>query len=181
MSQNSMAPRALARSASSFAAQNSGASETSSAAPVGGAVAGAAIGAGVGAAQSQLQQTTSPSAGTPEVLAMISPPDQKSGWQVGKNGMIVRRDPDGTTHPQHSGATTDLTAGAAPSSTVCWIVGRSGTIIRTTDGEHWELITAPTGDNLVAVTSDSANHAVVTTASGQSFATSDGGSSWHRN
>ena len=201
MSENAAtAPRALAKSVSSFAAQNGGASETSSAAPVGGAVAGAAIGGGVAAAQSQLQQATSASAATgvgsatgaivgsakarsvapAEVLAMISPPDQSAGWQVGKNGMIVRRDPDGSTHPQHSGVTTDLTAGAAPSSTVCWIVGRSGTIIRTTDGEHWDLITAPTGDNLVAVASDSADHAVVTTASGRNFATSDGGSTWHR-
>jgi photosystem II stability/assembly factor-like uncharacterized protein len=74
-----------------------------------------------------------------------------------------------------------LIAGAASSSTVCWIVGRSGTIIRTSDGEHWELVAAPTGDNLVRVASDSAEHAVITTAAGQNFATSDGGASWHRN
>ena len=202
MSQSATAPRALAKSVSSFAAQNSRAGQVSSAAPAGGAAtgagAGAAIGASVGAAQ--LQQTTSPSSGPafgsstgaivgaavphaaspPEVLAMISPPNLSAGWQVGKNGLVLRRDPDGTTHPQHSGVSTDLTAGAAPSSTVCWIVGRSGTIIRTTDGEHWDLITAPTGDNLVAVASDSADHAVVTTASGQNFATFDGGASWHR-
>jgi hypothetical protein len=42
------------------------------------------------------------------------------------------------------------------------------------------LITPPTGDNFVAVASDSADHAVVTTAAGQNFATTDGGSSWHR-
>ena len=202
MSETATAPRALAQSVSSFAAQNSGASETSSTAPVGraatGAGAGAAIGPSVGAAQ--MQQATSPPAkaaigtGTgaiagsalpsrataPEVVAMISSPEQKATWIVGRNGMIVRRDPDGSTHPQHSGVTTDLTAGAAPSATVCWIVGRSGTIIRTADGEHWVLITPPTGDNFVAVASDSADHAVVTTAAGQNFATTDGGSSWHR-
>ena len=92
--------------------------------------------------------------------------------------MIVRQDPDGP-HPQHSGVSTDLTAGAAPSATVCWIVGRSGTIIRTIDGEHWGMVKSPTGDNFVAVASDSAEHAIVTTASGQNFTTSDGGASWH--
>ena len=199
------APRALAKSVSSFAAQNSGASETSSTAPVGRAATGAgaggaAIGASVGAAQLHLEQAPSPpakaaiSSGTgaiagsalpsrataPEVVAMISSPEQKAAWIVGRNGMIVRRDPDGSTHPQHSGVTTDLTAGAAPSATVCWIVGRSGTIIRTADGEHWVLITPPTGDNFVAVASDSADHAVVTTAASQNFATIDGGATWHR-
>ena len=168
-SESATAPRALARSFSSFAAQNSGAMGMSRAAPAGGAVAGAAT--------ADLARPEGQAA--PEVLAMISSPNQSAGWQVGKNGLVLRREVDGSTHPQHSGVSTDLTAGAAPSSTVCWIVGRSGTIIRTTDGEHWELITPPTGDNLVAVASDSANHAVVTTAAGRNFATSDGGASWH--
>jgi hypothetical protein len=173
----SAAPRALAGAAS-------------------GAVAGSAIGAGAGNAQLRMsEQRTTPSADQAygsnadvvggasagaEVLVTTTSLDRSTTWIVGKNGMILRRDKDGSNHPQHSGVTTDLTAGAAPSSTVCWIVGRSGTIIRTTDGEHWTLITAPTGDNLVAVASDSADHAVVTTASGQNFATSDGGKSWHR-
>jgi photosystem II stability/assembly factor-like uncharacterized protein len=59
-------------------------------------------------------------------------------------------------------------------------VGRSGTIIRTTDGEHWELITGPTADNLVKVSAVSANVATVTTAGGKTFATSDGGATWHQ-
>ena len=155
MSESAAAPRPLARSASPLAAQG-GAMRMSSAAPVGGASAGA------------------------EVLVTISPQDRSTTWIVGKNGMIVRQDPDGP-HPQHSGVTTDLTAGAAPSSTVCWVVGRSGTIIRTTDGEHWVLVRSPTVDNLVAVASDSANHAIVTTPSGQNFETSDGSANWHRN
>jgi hypothetical protein len=199
MSDNAMAPGALAQSAPSFSAPTSGAVDMSSSGPVRGAAAGAAIGTAAGAPQLNREQATSPSAGAigsgagasvgaprpgapagAEVLAMISAPDQKATWIVGKNGLVLRRDPYGSTHPQHSGVTTDLTAGAAPSSTVCWIVGRSGTIIRTTDGEHWELVASPSGDNLVAVASDRADHAVVTTASGQNFATSDGGGSWHR-
>ncbi len=94
--------------------------------------------------------------------------------------MILRRDSDGSTHPQQSGASTDLIAGAAPSATACWIVGRSGTIVRTTDGgEHWTLILAPTTDNLTGVTASDANDATITTAGGRSFGTSDGGASWH--
>jgi hypothetical protein len=136
-----------------------------------GAVAGAAVGTTVAASSSY-----APASAT---LVTISAPDQSVSWIAGKNGMILRRDADGSTHPQHSGASTDLIAGAAPSATVCWIVGRSGTIVRTTDGEHWTLILGPTADNLTAVTASDANDATVTTSSGRSFATSDGGASWH--
>jgi hypothetical protein len=115
-----------------------------------------------------------------EVLVTIYPPDRSVSWIVGKNGMVQRRDADGTSHMQHSGVSTDLVAGASPSSRVCWMVGRSGTIIRTTDGEHWELIGAPTTENLTAVSASSAHDVAITTASGQSFTTSDGGVTWRQ-
>ena len=82
------------------------------------------------------------------MLANVSSPGGSVTWIAGKDGAVQRRDADGATRMQHSGVSTDLIAGSAPSATVCWIVGRSGTIIRTTDGEHWELITAPTVENL---------------------------------
>jgi len=116
-----------------------------------------------------------------EVLAMISPPDRSVIWSVGKNGMILRLDPpDGRRHLQRSGVSTDLVAGAASSSSVCWVVGNGGTILRTTDGEHWAAVASPTTENLVAVSSVSAADATVTTASSKSFATSDGGATWHQ-
>jgi photosystem II stability/assembly factor-like uncharacterized protein len=115
-----------------------------------------------------------------EVLVTIVSPDRSVTWIVGQNGMVRRRDANSPgLKVQNSGVSTDLVAGSAPSATVCWIVGRSGTIIRTTDGEHWELIAAPSADNLTGITASSARDAIVTTAGGQSFATSDGGASWH--
>ncbi len=115
------------------------------------------------------------------MLAVISPPDRSVIWSVGKNGMIWRLDPpDGRRHLQQSGVSTDLVAGAAPSSSVCWVVGRGGTILRTTDGERWAQVASPTTEDLVTVSSGSAGDATVTTASSKSFATSDGGASWHQ-
>lgn len=119
------------------------------------------------------------SGGVPVALASISSPDRTTTWIVGRNGTILLRDAAGNTRAERSGVTTDLTAGAAASSQVCWVVGRSGTIVRTIDGEHWELVPSPTRDNLVSVAADSADNAIVTVAGGQSFATSDGGRSWH--
>jgi hypothetical protein len=112
-------------------------------------------------------------------LASISSPDQSSTWLVGRNGTIVLRDAAGNSRAQRSGVTTDLNAGAAVSAQVCWVVGRSGTIVRTVDGEHWELVPAPTRDNLVSVVAQSADDAIVRASGGQNFATSDGGASWH--
>ena len=115
-----------------------------------------------------------------EALVTIFPPDRSVMWIIGKNGMVQRRDADGTMRVQHSGVSTDLVAGASPSAKVCWIVGHSGTIIRTTDGEHWERIGAPTTENLTAVSARSAHDVAITTARGQSFTTSDGGVTWHQ-
>jgi hypothetical protein len=118
--------------------------------------------------------------GGAEALVTIVSPDRSVTWIVGQNGMVQRRDADGTMHIQHSGVSTDLVAASAPSATVCWIVGRSGTIIRTADGEHWLLIAAPSADNLTGVSASSARDATITTAGGRIFATSDGGASWKK-
>jgi photosystem II stability/assembly factor-like uncharacterized protein len=114
------------------------------------------------------------------VLATVSPSHRSVTWLVGKHGAIRRLDAHGGVHVQRSGVSADLVAGAAPSASVCWIVGNNGTVIRTTDGDHWAQVPAPTTENFVAVSSDSANHATVTTAGGKSFVTSDGGATWHQ-
>jgi uncharacterized protein (UPF0333 family) len=182
-SADSMSRAAVAAAAPPAAATNTRAFG-SLAAGSGGLVAatrgGGVVGAGAGAVAGAAVAASPSYAPASTTLVTISAPDQSVSWIAGKNGMILRRDADGSTHPQHSGASTDLVAGAAPSATVCWIVGRSGTIVRTTDGgEHWTLILAPTADNLAAVTAGDANDATITTAAGRSFATSDGGASWH--
>ncbi|HEY2525959.1 MAG TPA: hypothetical protein VGI29_12920 [Candidatus Binataceae bacterium] len=145
------------------------------AAAPGGAAVGAAAGAVGGGFGAPVAGTSSSSSS----FVIISAPGRSVSWRIGKNGTVLRRDANGAMRTQNSGVTTDLVAGAAPSATVCWIVGRSGTIIRTTDGEDWTLITAPTADNLDAVTASNAYDASITTAGGQRFVTSDGGISWH--
>jgi hypothetical protein len=165
MADSATAPAARAMAAPAVAAQNAGAPRFGGTVASGSAVAGGAV--------SSLEETPA------QPIATISAPDQSVSWIVGKNGMVSRRDADGSTHIQHSGVSTDLVAGAAPSAAVCWIVGRSGTIIRTTDGEHWMLVAGPTTDNLTAVSASSASDATITTTGGRSFSTSDGGVNWH--
>ncbi len=140
---------------------NPSAGVAASGAPIVGSTIGRAMSAGVGA------------------LVANSMGQRGPTWMAGKRGTILFRDANGTTRPQYSGVEADLTAGAAPSETVCWIVGRSGTIIRTTDGENWTKIASPTNADLFAIVADSAEHAIVTTVTAKNFETSDGGTSWH--
>jgi photosystem II stability/assembly factor-like uncharacterized protein len=74
----------------------------------------------------------------------------------------------------------DLTAGSAPSSSACWIVGRRGTVLLTADGVQWRRITFPESVDLIGVQAVDLANATVTSADGRRFRTADGGQIWTR-
>jgi hypothetical protein len=78
------------------------------------------------------------------------------------------------------GTTAQFLAGSAPSTTVCWLVGRGGAILLLTDGVRWTRIGFPEPVDLPAVRAVDALRASVTTADGRTFTTSDGGVTWSR-
>ena len=71
-----------------------------------------------------------------------------------------------------------LADASAPGGTVCWIVGRGGTVLVTADGVRFTRTSAPTPANLVSVTATDARTAVVTAEDGRRFRTADQGASW---
>ena len=71
-----------------------------------------------------------------------------------------------------------ITAGSAPSADVCWIVGRAGSMFRSTDRQTWQRVTFPEAVDLSGVTATDARTATVVTADGRTFATADGGMTW---
>ena len=75
--------------------------------------------------------------------------------------------------------TTPLTAGTSPASNVCWIVGRLGVVMLTTDGRTWRGIAFPAITDLSSVTATDARNATVMTADGHAFMTTDGGTTWN--
>ena len=109
---------------------------------------------------------------------VIEAPGHTAAWRLGANGSIARYSATTGWLLQSSGVTTDLTGGAALSTTTCWVVGRGGTILRTVDGTHWTTIVAPVAEDLTDVIAGSAASATITAASGRRFATVDGGVTW---
>jgi len=81
---------------------------------------------------------------------------------------------------QKSGVTTDLTAGSATSSKVCWVVGKAGTVLLTADrGKHWKQLASPTKEDLGGVNAvDDKRASIWTVSHSKSFETNDGGATW---
>lgn len=100
-------------------------------------------------------------------------------WRVGPRGLIERRDANGKWKKQESGVKARLNDIAFSSSDVCWAVGQSGTVLRTTDGgATWTKVPSPTAEDLVHVTATSNLGASVVTRGGQTFKTTDRGKTW---
>ncbi|HET6930147.1 MAG TPA: YCF48-related protein, partial [Candidatus Acidoferrum sp.] len=111
----------------------------------------------------------------------ILSPDNKVWWKLGPGGTVeLTADGGKKWKSLDTGATSQLTVGAAPSSKVCWIAGKAGTLVLTTDrGRHWTRISTPIDGDLGGVRAADANHASIWDAAKRmSYETSDGGATW---
>ena len=73
-----------------------------------------------------------------------------------------------------------LVSGSSVLERLSWMIGTSGTILRTTDGQRWETLHAPTTMDLVSVQARTVDAATVIAAGGLSYYTIDGGKTWAR-
>jgi hypothetical protein len=102
-------------------------------------------------------------------------------WRLRAGGKIERSTDRGITWtPQNTGAKLELLAGSAPSDAVCWLAGRAGTILRTTDGGgYWSKVVSPITGDVGGIRAEDAQHATIFGAGNNTrFATSDGGATW---
>ena len=99
-------------------------------------------------------------------------------WRI--RGATVEHSSDGgaTWTTQTTAASAGLVGGASPSPDVCWIVGRGGAVLRTTDGRSWQTIAFPERVDLTGVQAVDAATATVATADARRFTTRDGGATW---
>jgi len=118
--------------------------------------------------------------GAATVAGEIASPDPQVRWRI--RGTVLERSIDGASTWQGvaTGVTAELTAGSAPSSTVCWVVGRGGTVLLSADGRTWRRVAFPEPTDLSAIQAADARTATVTTADGRTFVTSDAGATWAR-
>jgi hypothetical protein len=100
-------------------------------------------------------------------------------WRI-VNGQQVERTSSAATEwaPATIASSDALTAGVAPSASVCWIVGRRGTVYLTIDGVRFMRLPFPEMVDLIVVTATDDQNATVSTADGRSWRTTDQGRSW---
>jgi hypothetical protein len=108
----------------------------------------------------------------------IASPDPQVRWRI--SGAVLERSTDAgrTWQLQSTGAKAPLLAGSCPAATVCWIVGRAGTVLVTTDGVSWQPRNGPEAVDLVAVVASDASTATVITATTTVYRTTDGARTW---
>lgn len=113
---------------------------------------------------------------SPEIAA----PDSSVRWRITPSGVERSTDAGTTWTATPTGITAELTAGAAASGSVCWLVGKAGVVLVSTDGQSWRRVPFPEATDLSAVrTTDAAGLAAsVTTSAGRTFRTTDGGATW---
>jgi hypothetical protein len=108
----------------------------------------------------------------------IVSPDGTTRWRISSRTVEKSTDRGATWTTAVTITDGRWTAGAAPSATTLWVVGRQGLVERTTDGRTFARVAFPETTDLSAVQATGAETATITTADGRSFGTTDGGKSW---
>jgi hypothetical protein len=112
---------------------------------------------------------------------LIPTPDANTFWRVaGFDQIQLSRDVGATWQSQLTEPELRLTAGAAPTPKICWVVGSGGAILRTVDGENWQRVKSPTSKDLVSVVAQDADVATIAASDGVTFVTKNGGRSWKK-
>jgi photosystem II stability/assembly factor-like uncharacterized protein len=107
--------------------------------------------------------------------------DDKTGWVVGEDGMIIATDDRGQTwQSQKSGTSKELSSVWFVDSLTGWVTGDSGTIISTHDGgETWHPQKSGTSKQLSSVCFVDSLSGWAVGGNGTIISTHDGGKAWH--
>jgi hypothetical protein len=116
-----------------------------------------------------------------DARTIVRSPDPQILWRVSSGRYVERSSDAGTTwRAQWTSVNAHVVAGSAPSVDTCWLVGRGGIVLLTTDGKKWRAIEPPANADFVAVGASNADSATVTSTDGRKFQTGDAGKHWIR-
>jgi hypothetical protein len=110
---------------------------------------------------------------------LITSPIGTVTWRLLPAGIIEQSTNQGAiTTLQKTGVVADLLVGSAVSNKVCWVAGRTGTILRTTDGgTRWRQVSSPTTEDIVNIFAIDDRQATIITAT-QLYSTVNAGKTW---
>jgi hypothetical protein len=102
-----------------------------------------------------------------------------SRWRVLANGTVQRSATnDGPWEAVTIDPAAHITTGVAPLPSVCWLVGRGGVVLRTSDAQHFERVPFPATVDLVLIRAQDGTSATITAADGRMWTTTDEGKTW---
>jgi len=120
---------------------------------------------------------SAPTVGTTTLEAARSA--QPVRWRIEATGSVARSADGGVSWAAVLLApSTVITAGSAPVGGVCWLAGRNGTVLRSTDDATFVPVVVPEAGAVATIQARDASTATVTMAGGRVFSTTDGGRSW---
>jgi hypothetical protein len=99
-------------------------------------------------------------------------------WRVLASGQVLKSTDDGEWAVVTITPAVFILNGHAPSPTVCWLVGRAGIVMLSTDGTKFLRVRSPDLADLRSITAIDAQQATVTTNDGRVFTTFDAGETW---
>ena len=111
---------------------------------------------------------------------IVAAPDSPVRWRATSGGIEMSLDAGGTWERVADAGGGVVIAGSAPSRDVCWLVGRAGLVLLTTDGRTFTRLPFPEPLDLVLATATGPRVASVTAADGRVFETVDAGLTWRR-
>ncbi len=134
----------------------------------------------LGAASPQARGDTSFARELAAIVEIVSP-DPMTRWRVVGTGRVERSTNGGARwEPATLPESTTLTAGSSPSPSVCWLVGRAGSIYMTTDGLRFVRVPFTDRTDFVSIRAMDGRRATVVTIDGRTMRTDDQGANWIR-
>jgi photosystem II stability/assembly factor-like uncharacterized protein len=100
-------------------------------------------------------------------------------WRILSNGRVEQAQTFETTWRVAAvDQALGIRAGHAPESLICWLVGPSGVVLRSTNSSTFSRVDVPGAPDLTAVRAIDATRATVTATDGRTFTTTDAGVTW---